>query len=142
MRPDWNAIRHDYISTDIGQRPLAEKYGVKYTTLRRRSEREGWVEQRDAMRRKVDAEVTQKTVEAAADNAAIAREIQRDLLERLRRISMKYPQDATEVRQQKDGKTMVYKLTDLTKAYRDLTEDIVATSSDIEDLNPLVEMLQ
>jgi hypothetical protein len=55
---------------------------------------------------------------------------------------MKYPQDATEVRQQKDGKTMVYKLTDLTKAYRDLTEDIVATGSDIEDLNPLVEMLQ
>jgi len=94
------------------------------------------------MRRKVDAEVTQKTVEAAADNAAIAREIQRDLLERLKRISMKYPQDATEVRQQKDGKTMVYKLTDLTKAYRDLTEDIVATNSDIEDLNPLVEMLQ
>lgn len=94
------------------------------------------------MRRKVDAEVTQKTVEAAADNAAIAREIQRDLLERLQRISMKYPQDATEVRQQKDGKTMVYKLTDLTKAYRDLTEDIVATGSDIEDLNPLVEMLQ
>lgn len=94
------------------------------------------------MRRKVDAEVTQKTVEAAADNAAIAREIQRDLLERLKRISMKYPQDATEVRQQKDGKTMVYKLTDLTKAYRDLTEDIVATSGDIEDLNPLVEMLQ
>lgn len=127
---------------DIGQRPLAEKYGVKYTTLRRRSEREGWVEQRDAMRRKVDAEVTQKTVEAAADNAVIAREIQRDLLERLKRISMKYPQDATEVRQQKDGKTMVYKLTDLTKAYRDLTEDIVATNGDIEDLNPLVEMLQ
>lgn len=94
------------------------------------------------MRRKVDAEVTQKTVEAAADNAVIAREIQRDLLERLQRISMKYPQDATEVRQQKDGKTMVYKLTDLTKAYRDLTEDIVATGSDIEDLNPLVEMLQ
>ena len=94
------------------------------------------------MRRKVDAEVTQKTVEAAADNAAIAREIQRDLLERLKRISMKYPQDATEVRQQKDGKTMVYKLTDLTKAYRDLTEDIVATGGDIEDLNPLVEMLQ
>ena len=37
---------------------------------------------------------------------------------------------------------MVYKLTDLTKAYRDLTEDIVATGSDIEDLNPLVELLQ
>ena len=72
----------------------------------------------------VTAEIQQKTAEAAADNAVIAREIQRDLLERLQRISMKYPQDATEVRQQKDGKTMVYKLTDLTKAYRDLMEDI------------------
>lgn len=75
------------------------------------------------MRRKVDAEVTQKTVEAAADNAVMAREIQRDLLERLKRISMKYPQDATEVRQQKDGKTMVYKFTDLTRAYHDLMDN-------------------
>jgi hypothetical protein len=49
------------------------------------------------MRRKVDAEVTQKTVEAAVDNAAIAREIQRDLLERLQRIAMKYPRNDVEI---------------------------------------------
>ena len=70
----------------------------------------------------VTAEIQQKTAEAAADNAVIAREIQRDLLDRLQRISMKYPQDATEVRQQKDGKTMVYKFTDLTRAYHDLMD--------------------
>lgn len=91
----------------------------------------------------VTAEIQQKTAEAAADNVVIAREIQRDLLERLKRISMKYPQDATEVRQQKNGKTMVYKLRDLTAAYKDLTGDIhTGEIAEVEDLSPLVELLK
>lgn len=66
---DWNAIKHEYITTYIGQRPLAGKHGVEYCTLRRRAEREKWIEQRDEMRRKIDANVTQKTVDAAVTNA-------------------------------------------------------------------------
>lgn len=81
---------------------------------------EGWAKLRKDADSKSVALAQQKTATAAADNAVIAREIQRDLLERLRRISAKYPKDATEVRQQMDGKTMVYKFTDLTRAYHDL----------------------
>lgn len=99
---------------------MAKKYGVSENTLIRRANIEKWAEQRNGVYNVATMAIQQKTAEAAADNAVIAHEIQRDLLERLQRISMKYPQDATEVRQQKDGKTMVYKFTDLTRAYHDL----------------------
>lgn len=72
----------------------------------------------------VTAEIQQKTAEAAADNAALAQDIRRALLERLQRTVEKFPQDATEVRAQKDGKTIVYRLSDITKAYKDLTDDL------------------
>ena len=35
-----------------------------------------------------------------------------------------------------------YKLTDLTRAYKDLTEDMPKGGNDVEDLNPLVELLK
>ena len=36
-----------------------------------------------------------------------------------------------------------YKLTDLTKAYRDLTEDLpMGDGNEVEDWNPLVELLK
>lgn len=101
---------------------MAKKYGVSENTLIRRANIEKWAEQRNGAYNVATMAIQQKTAEAAADNAVIAHEIQRDLLERLQRISMKYPQDATEVRQQKDGKTMVYKFTDLTRAYHDLMD--------------------
>lgn len=92
------------------------------------------------MRRKVDAEVTQKTAEAAADNATLAEDIKNRLLNRLKRIEAKYPQDATEVRQQKDGKTMVYKLTDLTRAYKELTDDMPKAQAPNELLQSLYDL--
>lgn len=76
------------------------------------------------MRRKIDAEVTQKNLEAAKDNASLAEDIKRRLLLRLKRAEEHYPSDATEVRINKDGKTIVYKLRDLTAAYKDLTGDM------------------
>ena len=37
--------------------------------------------------------------------------------------------------------TLVYKIKDLSAAYKDLTDDM-PKDTDIEDLNPLVEMLR
>lgn len=36
----WDDIKTEYITTDIGTRPLAEKHNVSYSTLRKRAERE------------------------------------------------------------------------------------------------------
>lgn len=98
----------------------------------------------------------------AADNATVAKEIQRLLLNRLLREVQNLP-DLIGTEMHKDATTFAYgnkdgakgklttrtdggkryKLTDLTKAYRDLTEDLpMGDGNDIEDLNPLVELLR
>lgn len=42
MKPDWNKIRHEWESTKITFKALAEKYGVKVGTLKSRRSREKW----------------------------------------------------------------------------------------------------
>jgi hypothetical protein len=101
---------------------------------------EGWKQQRSNVESKALARAEQKTAEAAADNATLAQDIKHRLLERLKRIEAKYPVDATEVRQQKDGKTLVYKLRDLTAAYKDLTDDMPKVEGDKNA--PIYELLE
>lgn len=161
-RPDWNAIRAEYIAGNGSYRTLATKYGVSFATLRKRAKAEGWKEKRDDIAHKTDTAVAQKTVDAAADNAAIAKEIQRLLLNQLLKEVQNLPgligsemhKDVTtfsygdnggakgKLTSHTDGGKR-YKLTDLTKAYRDLTEDLpMGDGNDVEDLNPLVELLR
>ena len=50
--PNWAAIKEEYITGDIGQRPLAKKHGVSYYTLKDRAERDNWGEERRQYREK------------------------------------------------------------------------------------------
>lgn len=43
---DWEDIRQDYITGDMGLRPLAQKWGVSFNTLKDRVKRERWSESR------------------------------------------------------------------------------------------------
>ena len=89
---------------------------------------------------KASTEATQKTAAAAADNAVIAAEIKKRLLLRLSRAEQKFPMDATEVRTQVGKSTAIFKLRDLTAAYKDLTEDMAATSADNALLQSLLDL--
>ena len=71
----------------------------------------------------------------------MAQDIRRKLLERLNHTVERFPIDATEVRQQKDGKTLVYKLTDLTRAYRDLTDERARNTGESAALDKAREIL-
>lgn len=137
------AIRAEYIGGGISQRELAKKYGVSAGVLMNKANAEGWKKQRDDAESKALAKSVQKAANAVADNATIAAEIQREMLMRLKHTVEKFPLDATEVRQQKDGKTIVFKLRDLAATYKDLTEGMPkGEGADMEDLNPLVELLK
>lgn len=104
---------------------------------------EGWAKLRRDADSKSVAIAQQKTAEAAADNATLAADIKHRLLERLKRIEAKYPLDATEVRSRNGNSTAIFRLRDLTAAYKDLTEDMPkAGAADVEDLSPLAELLK
>lgn len=140
-RIDWTAIKAEYIAGGIGQRKLAQKYGVSYNTLRGHSESEGWVKDREAAQRKAIAKATQKTAESAASNAVIAQRIRAKLLARLEReidalpdsIGTNKRQAVTNYEYGLNGKTLKahkdlateYKLRDLTAAWKDLTDGLI-----------------
>ena len=64
---DWVSIKTEYITTQISTRDLANKYGVKYATLRDRSAKEKWSELRAAHVSRTVAKTEQKTAEAISD---------------------------------------------------------------------------
>ena len=127
-RVNWKKIKAEYLAGDISYRKLADKYGVSIDTLERRAKREEWVNERKETYGKITAKarqkIVEKTAETMADNAAIAADIKRSLLLRLQRIEQKYPFDATEVRARQDKNVVIYRIRDLTAAYRELTADI------------------
>ena len=139
-RIDWNAIRAEYIGGGTSYRKLAEKHQVSFMVLKTRAKKEDWPGLRTQAEHKASTEATQKTAEAAADNAVIAADIKKRLLLRLSRAEQKFPMDATEVRTQVGKSTAIFKLRDLTAMYRDLTEDMAAASADNSLLQSLLEL--
>lgn len=103
-------------------------------TLKTRAKNEDWPGLRTQAEHKAITESTQRTATAAADNAMLAADIKRRLLMRLKRTEEKFPYDATEVRVTESKKTVVYKLRDLTAAYRDLTEDMTTAGNGTNEL--------
>ena len=89
-----------------------------------KANREGWKKDRDVAVSKGIAQSQQKSADAIADNAVIAADLKKRLLLRLQRIEGKFPIDATEVRTRQGNSTAIFRIKDLTAAYKDLTEDL------------------
>ena len=111
MATDWLAIRNEYINGNMGQRKLAEKYGISYNSLRARAEKEKWPELRKKQKRKISAKIAQKTAEAIARQEAnrVAR-IHAASDELLLRIEQAIQElDQAQVSHKKKTKTVEYK---------------------------------
>ena len=67
MEIDWIKIRNEYISSQISQRKLAEKYNISYSTLKDRSRREKWADSKKIVHCKIAAKTEQKTIEKSAE---------------------------------------------------------------------------
>lgn len=73
MVADWNEIKTEYISTEIGYRDLAKKHGVSFSTLQRRARKENWA----GLRRQVcDDTVTAVTTAVINSNVDRALRVQ------------------------------------------------------------------
>lgn len=124
-RIDWNAVYAEYIGGGISQRKLAEKYSIPVDILLKKANREHWKQDREKAGNEAAMKAQQKVAAVAADNATIAEDLKRKLLLRLKRIEERYPLDATEVRSRSGANTAIYRIRDLTAAYKDLTENMV-----------------
>lgn len=105
-----------------------------------KANREGWKKDRDKAVSKGIAKSQQKSADAIANNAKLAADIKKRLLLRLQRIEEKYPLDATEVRTKKGDSMAIFRLRDLTAAYKDLTEDLTGVNGDKNA--PIYELLK
>ena len=133
-RIDWNKLRAEYIAGGISYREMAAKYGIAFGTIRHRGQVENWVALREKAVQEVGTRSAQKIADAVADNATIAAELKKKLLLRLQRIEKAYPLDATEVRSRAGGSTAIFRIRDLTAAYKDLTEDLQTGSNATNEL--------
>ena len=120
---DWNSVKADYIG-GASYGDLARRHGLSKSTIFKKAKKEHWQEQRERTANAVETQTIMRTAEAAADNAVIAMEIKKKLLLRLKRIEEKYPLDATEIRTKQGNSTAIFRIRDLTAAYKDLTGDM------------------
>lgn len=137
---DWNAIRAEYIA-GASYRDLAEKYSVSKDMIARKGKAQGWTKDRAKACDAAAAKVIQAAATKAADNASLAADVKRTLLLRIKRTEAKFPMDATEVKATENGKTVIYRLRDLTAAYRDITADMfTGEQANNELLQSLMEL--
>ena len=57
---NWKKIATEYVKSDIAMRPLADKYGVSFTSVKDHARREGWAQQREEYRIRIGQEAVQK----------------------------------------------------------------------------------
>lgn len=141
---NWQAIKAEYIAGDVSQRKLAEKYGVPFSTLRKRATTENWTGIRSEACAKSIQKVAQKTAESVANNAVTAMRIRQKLLSRLEKEIDDLPEyigtnahnndsiikyDAGKAKRptKQTDSYIEYKLRDLTSAWKDLTEGLIIT---------------
>ena len=138
-RIDWNTVRSEYIG-GASYGVLAKRYGVVKSTIFKKAKKENWDELRKRAKNAAETKIVESTAEMCADNATLAQDIKHKLLLRLKRIEEKYPLDATEVRTRQGNSVAVYRIKDLTAAYKDLTEDI--PKPDENKNAPIYELLR
>ena len=79
--PNWEAIRQEYIETDISMRALADKHGVNSHTLQDRARRGKWSELRKKASGKAKAKLIQKAATKRARLADLREEYGMEVME-------------------------------------------------------------
>ena len=92
---DWKKIKTEYITSNISYRALAEKYGVHYQTICRKSKAEKWVEQRKRTANKTVTKSIDKISNQQVDRAAKLASVADLLLDKIRVMVEENPEIMT-----------------------------------------------
>ena len=140
-RPDWGAIRRDYITSNDTQPECACRHGVNVGTLRNHASREHWEQQRAAYR----GAVTDKAVETAKNCTAyrVASELMglSYVVDALERETRKALEDGEQLHRYLVQTTARHKDGTTETAYKDITSDKVDTRA-LRDLTDSVKTLE
>lgn len=132
---DWTAVRAEYVTTDIGLVKLSEKYGIALATIKRRSAREGWVEERQKRKDKAVDQVMQNVIQSDTERVGKKLEGLQATAESLAALIQVRIGDAWDVREAQaaiggvltDEDTKVLKdLTTALKGVTDIMRDVYA----------------
>lgn len=138
---DWAALRAEYIASGIGQRALAKKYGVSFSALNRRAKAEGWVTLRKAAAGTGEKKTVAPDNERKANDGAIAERVRRKLLTRLEKMADEIPDGpVTEQKAQNDSAVTLFKLRDLTAAFKELAGDLPADGEGRDGVKVIVDV--
>ena len=92
-RRDWGEIKNAYITGKESLNKLAERYGIPLRTIKDRSSKERWVEERKKFRTDVAQKASQKTAKKEANRLVKLRDVAEDVadligqdVERLKRL--------------------------------------------------------
>ena len=80
MAADWQKIKLEYVTTDIGYRALAEKYGIPITTLAERGCSEKWVDLRKQFRDETQTKMLDAFTDQMVDTAKKYKEVTERML--------------------------------------------------------------
>lgn len=83
MVADWNEIKTEYISTEIGYRDLAKKHGVSFSTLQRRARKENWAGLRRQVCDDTVTAVTTAVINSNVDRALRVQNVADQLLDKI-----------------------------------------------------------
>lgn len=140
-RPDWDAIRRDYITSNDTQPECARRHGVNAGTLHNHATRERWGEQRAAYL----GAVTDKAVETAKNCTAyrVASELVgiSGVVDALERETRKALEDGEQLHRYLVQTTSRHKDGTTETTYKDITSDKVDTRA-LRDLTDSVKTLE
>lgn len=78
-RRDWGEIKNAYITGKESLKELAEKYGIPLRTIKDRSSKERWVEERKKFRTEVAQKASQKTAKKEVKRLVKLRDVAEDV---------------------------------------------------------------
>lgn len=67
---DWDAIKTEYVTGDMGQNALIKKYKIDQKLVAKHSKQDGWVKARKEYREKVQAKAQEKSANKRANELA------------------------------------------------------------------------
>ena len=109
---DWVKVKTEYITTEIGYRKLADKYGVSFRTLSQKAKDEEWVQKRRKHRENIVKKAVLKVEDHESSKMARFATVSDKLLNRIERI----------IEESETGQISAKDIRSLTAAVKDLKE--------------------